>query len=1096
MNQPIDDATRRALQAQMLLEQINNAGFSIQELLAARDGDGPGASATVGAVVAEVRKAATPGNAHVYGRYWTDLVDGFPYLCRCMCPACLAVFGKSTLVDGRRVDVLCPCTGVTCGCPRAAFRDPDFTCADRFTGYGGLAISRLSQTKLELGAGWVKTRALKRHETRKRRRLADGRKVREHTGNSAVEHFYAAAACAIRAAAKDPDINLRSDPMEYIRRPKRPNHDPRSYDSEQLTELWNAIFTSGGDDPELTFALRQMGYKSCRSLCRLPRQIERSGAAIMTTAQVGNRRSAVSRQTELIAEEQPFVTAAHAALGAAIDQLANTASLSVAADRQAAVALGRNQQEHIARLSDNRRPIVFGRLDDPQQTVYVGRAFLPIEPPVLNWAAPAAARFHQAYPGDPQGLLRRRRIQCEHDRVTGVLDDIDLMPQRQPSTGEIPDRVTASIPHQSAKPTSREPNTPSPTRPRTTADAVPPAPDASSAAQRQPTEPDGPAEPELFDPLLSELERSRTGELLDIVATIQRDQYDILTSPVSGILVVQGGPGSGKTVVGLHRLAYLLYNNPRLTPRDVAVVSPNPVFAAYVAPLLPNLGHGEVPQHDLASLVPQVRSDAAEPAASAAVKGDPKMAALLARAAEQSRKPLEQELLLTLDNIPFRVPTDVIRLIFDNVLATRMPQASAREKLRNLLVDAAYQQLRETLQERDSYFTPQDAYNRLRTDKTIAKAVDRMWPKRTPDQFLRELLASRARLNAAADGLLTDEAVGRLVRPAREPLTVADAPLVVELSRLLDHADPAYRHVVVDEAQALSPMQARMLGHLARGSLTLLGDLAQSCGAWSYNSWDELTIHVAGAPTDKDQAAVTIRELPTSYRVPAEVLDFACRLLPTAAPGVTPPRAYRSSGYEPEVERVKRGDLLSYALLSASDLAETGTVALICPDDSYDNLLAEAQQFAVAVGDGRAGMLSQRLTAVPASCAAGLEFDHVVVIDPAGIAEQTEHGLRLLYVALTRCTKRLAVLHPAALPHPLRPGPLLPGGTRHPEDLTAAEPQQMPHPAVMIAQAADPRDHLRGELADAVAWLSGEDLGLLLALATRLKERSPAADRL
>ncbi len=224
MPENISDDMRRALQAQMLLEQIANAGFNVEDLLAARDGDGPAAAATVRKVVEQVRKAATPGKAHVYTRYWADLVDGFGHLCRCFCPDCLAVFDTYTDVDGVKAPATCPCTDGVCRCPRSAFRDPAFTRVDRFTGYGDKPMTRLSQTDVELGAGWVKTRALKRHEKRKQCRLAIGRKVREHNGNHAVEHFYAATACVVRAAQADPDVNLRRDPMEFIIRPKRTNH--------------------------------------------------------------------------------------------------------------------------------------------------------------------------------------------------------------------------------------------------------------------------------------------------------------------------------------------------------------------------------------------------------------------------------------------------------------------------------------------------------------------------------------------------------------------------------------------------------------------------------------------------------------------------------------------------------------------------------------------------------------------------------------------------------------------------------------------------------------------------------------------------------
>ena len=449
--------------------------------------------------------------------------------------------------------------------------------------------------------------------------------------------------------------------------------------------------------------------------------------------------------------------------------------------------------------------------------------------------------------------------------------------------------------------------------------------------------------------LLSALGEARTGHMGDIVATIQREQDEIIRAPLAGVLVVQGGPGTGKTAVALHRAAYLLYTHRfPLERQGVLVVGPNPLFLRYIEQVLPSLGETGVSLSTVAGLVPEVRVRGVDDPAVARLKGDVRMVKVLARAVRTRQRPLRRDA-----EVPFGA--GVLRLRAQATeeivaMAKRRPGThnARRRFVETQVVRALAEEYRARLtrggvvpdDEPPSAEEQNDLARRLRRVPEVAEVLDRMWPRLSAHEFLHDLLGARPLLAAAGKGILTPSEVQRLYRPRSSSLdavhwTVGDAALIDEARTLLGPrrsrpararaqrieegavpeagfwpqgltASPApvsaaaggsedeirsFGHIVVDEVQDLSPMQLRMLARRSlSGSMTVVGDIAQATGPWAPAGWDDITRHLS------PQRKPTLVELTVSYRTPAEVVALASKVLAVAAPGISPPRPVRQSG--------------------------------------------------------------------------------------------------------------------------------------------------------------------------------------------------------
>jgi DNA helicase IV len=611
-----------------------------------------------------------------------------------------------------------------------------------------------------------------------------------------------------------------------------------------------------------------------------------------------------------------------------------------AADGEVAqAALDAWAAKRLATFEDAERGLMFGRLDFEtfDRSLYVGRRWVHDdegEQVVVNWQAPAARPFYTATPQDPHGVTLRRRFRVQGRRLLDIADE---------------------------------------------------ALDGSALEGAG-----------VDDFLLEELDRSRETHMRDIVATIQADQYRLITREPDRPLVIQGGPGTGKTAVGLHRASWLVYTERERNARSrVLVVGPNRTFMEYVSHVLPALGEGSVEQLAVSELVPRVEPTLSEPSTVARLKADTRLAEVLERAVALKLESEPEELILKLEGEYVRVRVREQRALLEDVREAHGATAPARERFRMAIVRqfyAEYGRLLEGAAIRDG----EQIEKALSTGGLLKRILDRAWPPLTPEKLVRSLFTTPAFLSEAADGIL-DEDEQRLLRRRGAGWSESDVALLDEAHALVGEPARTYDHVIVDEAQDLSPMQLRMIARRAReGALTILGDVAQGTGAVAYESWDDVLPHL---PRGADAA---VEELRHAYRVPREIMDLALPLLDTIAPGLERPLAYRVGGGAPRIRRVDEDALLREAYREAAGLAREGLVALVVPDELVEPALAHESAF-------------DSIPLLTPRAAKGLEFDHVIVVEPALVAA-AEQGLRELYVALTRPTTTLVVLHSRPLP--------------------------------------------------------------------------------
>jgi len=580
-------------------------------------------------------------------------------------------------------------------------------------------------------------------------------------------------------------------------------------------------------------------------------------------------------------------------------------------------------------FEDAERGLCFGRLDFEllQRPLYVGRRWVHDETQqqlVVNWQAPAARPFYTATPQDPHGVTLRRRFRTDGRQLLDIADE---------------------------------------------------ALDGSLI--------DGAA---VGDFLLEELERNRDAHMRDIVATIQADQYRLITHDPDGVLVIQGGPGTGKTAVGLHRASWLIFTlRERLQRRGVLVVGPNRTFMEYVSHVLPALGEDSVEQRAVDELVDGVAADLRDPLPVAELKADLRLAEVVRRAVDLKLLSEPEELVARLEGCFVWVRADEVGDLVERARAELGTGAAGRERFRMSLLRRFYEEYGRVLGAA-AVRSFEDVERALRAKGYLDHVLKAAWPSVAPDRLVRSLLTSRATLAEAADGVLDAREQKLLVRRG-SGWSDGDIALLDEARVLLATPPRAYGHVIVDEAQDLTPMQLRMIARRAKeGTLTILGDVAQATGAVRYSTWDAVLPHLPRG----DEASV--EELRHAYRVPREIMEVALPLLDTIAPDVAPPISYRTGAAPPRFVPVDEAQLLSEAFRAAA-AAPDGLLAVIVPDE-----LATA-----APSDELVPVLTPRQ-------AKGLEFDHVVVVEPALI------DLRELYVALSRPTKTLVVVHARPLP--------------------------------------------------------------------------------
>ncbi|MFJ4646018.1 HelD family protein [Streptomyces bobili] len=676
-----------------------------------------------------------------------------------------------------------------------------------------------------------------------------------------------------------------------------------------------------------------------------------------------------------LSRERSHLASSRAALRAMREDVQSLDISDVTANWVNAQILERQIGDRIKALADlSHTPLFFGRLDylhapgadraegAKGERLYIGRRHVHDhdgDPMVIDWRAPVSQPFYRASKKDPMDVGLRRRFGYTGGDLTAYEDEHLSDPAEAATTSKL---------------------------------------------------------------LQREIERPRVGPMRDIVATIQPEQDEIVRSGLGGSVCVQGGPGTGKTAVGLHRVAYLLYaHRERLARTGTLVIGPNRSFLHYIEQVLPALGELAVRQATVDDLVARVEVRGTDEAPAAVVKGDARMAEVLRRALYSHVSLPAEPVVVVRGSRRWRVPAYELERLVRELLDRDIRYGAARDALPQRVAHAVLVQMERAGEAPDDRV--QDAVARNSAVKAAVKAV---WPPVDPAKLALRLLTEPEFLAEHAEGILTGDEqktilwalpgsgkrAARSVKSAK--WSAADAVLIDEATDLVERTH-SLGHVVLDEAQDLSPMQYRAVGRrCSTGSATVLGDLAQGTTPWATRSWEEALGHLG-------KADAVIEELTAGFRVPTDVITYASRLLPHIAPGLTPVASVRENPGFFEVRAVSQDAEVVAACEEL--LGNEGSTGLIAADARVP-VLAEALTAAgiAFLAPGEETTVETRLTLVPASLAKGLEYDYVVLDEPGAVVDgepDERTGLRRLYVALTRAVSGLVVTHATGLPDQL-----------------------------------------------------------------------------
>ncbi|GGJ31179.1 HelD family protein [Streptomyces brasiliensis] len=671
-----------------------------------------------------------------------------------------------------------------------------------------------------------------------------------------------------------------------------------------------------------------------------------------------------------LSRERSHLASSRSALRAMREDVESLDISDVTANWVNAEVLARQIEERIKALADlSDTPLFFGRLDylhapgaeqaegAEGERFYIGRRHVHDadgDPMVIDWRAPVSQPFYRASKKDPMDIALRRRFGYTGGDLTAYEDEHLSDPAEAARTSKL---------------------------------------------------------------LQQEIERPRVGPMRDIVATIQPEQDEIVRSGLSGTVCVQGGPGTGKTAVGLHRVAYLLYaHRERLARTGTLVIGPNRSFLHYIEQVLPALGELAVRQATVGDLVARdVEVRGTDDAAAAIVKGDARMAEVLRRAVQSHVTMPTEPVVVVRGSRRWRVPAYELEEIVRELLAREIRYGAAREALPQRIAHAVLVQMERSGEAPDDRV--QDAVAR---GSAVKAAVKEIWPPVDPAKLVLRLLTDGDFLAMHADGILTEDEQKTILwaKPVRSvksaKWSAADAVLIDEATDLVQRTH-SLGHVVLDEAQDLSPMQYRAVGRrCTTGSATVLGDLAQGTTPWATRSWGEALAHLG-------KSDGVIEELTAGFRVPTDVITYASRLLPHIAPGLAPVASVRENPGFFEVRHVS--DPAELVGACEELLRNEGSTGLIAADARIPALSeALASAGVTYLSPGEETTRDTRLTLVPASLAKGLEYDYVVLDEPQAVVDgepDERTGLRRLYVALTRAVSGLIVTHTAPLPEQL-----------------------------------------------------------------------------
>src|SRR4051794_20912250 len=671
----------------------------------------------------------------------------------------------------------------------------------------------------------------------------------------------------------------------------------------------------------------------------------------------------VAEDDDELRHEQARLDETYAAFDAAFKRLTSRVR-PTGVDDYADEALERMRRERIRVYTEASGPLYFGRIDpDGGEPLYIGRHVV-VDPHnkvlVSNWRAPAAEPFYAATAHEPRGVALRRRLDIDdHDRrVLGFVDETL-------NTG---------------------------------------------------------GQDHLTEAIVEDIARQRVGEMRQIIATITPEQYGMIREEPTPALVIQGGPGTGKTAVGLHRAAWLLYASTALAREGVLIVGPNRTFIRYIGQVLPSLGEQSVEQREIDALISRPHKEVAESRELATLKGSGRMATILERLLWSRIRQPEGDVIVRIGNGRARIGADGVTTL----------QAAARERTRTY--QGARMRFRDALAEqlatsagrptvRGAPLSNEDILTAVRKSPEFQKLANRVWPRVAPDALFADLFKNRKRLQALAGDLLSGDEIALLLAvdpPAgRLEMTPTDVALFDEARWLIDPEMRTFGHVVIDEAQNLTPMELRMVVRRARRqSLTMLGDIAQRTTEAGLSTWEHV-LREAGVET------FATRELELSYRVPDDFLRLAAGI---ADEGTRVPRGVRRAPWPPVAVRTQEPEALGAAVarLAQRMARDVGSVGIVAGPDAFATIRDALAAGGIEHADATREALGPGVNLLDMHVVKGLEFDAAIVAEPGALlALRPDGGRGGLYTALTRSTRALAIVHAAPLPAELAATPAL-----------------------------------------------------------------------